>query len=74
MTEAREFRGSDDEAKELLLAIDTNCHCEYNTAGVVQRLCGAHEILNEQRSLDGLLFMRRKRDCLEREEWRGRKR
>ena len=58
------FDGTDEEAKELELAVSHNCECEYEKATErLLRRCVAHSMmLYDQRALDGLLFSRRMQD------------
>jgi len=63
------FHGDQYESRDLLAAIERNCQCVYDDAGVRTTTCGAHHLLlHDQRALDGILFERRRRECLEREE------
>jgi len=61
------WHGTQQEGMELVTAIAHNCTCE--TAPVVKR-CAAHEAFtHNQQWLDRLVFMRRIRDRLNREEY-----
>jgi hypothetical protein len=50
--------GSPAEWRELEAAIKHNCTCVYSEAGTELRRCGAHHLLDDQRTLNGLLFAR----------------
>lgn len=53
------WRGTQTEAAELLAALNRHCSC-LDDAGVQPfALCTAHRLLEDQRSLDRLLFARR---------------
>lgn len=49
------FRGTEQEALELVAAITTHCACDA-TPG---RLCASHLLLDDQRAMNGLLLVRR---------------
>ena len=54
------FRGTEAETRDLLEAIRCNCDC--NLVGTQpDGSCGAHQLMVDQRALDGLLFVRRDR-------------
>jgi hypothetical protein len=53
------WNGTTDEALALLHALRTHCECRVEDGRTVVP-CGAHLMLvNDQRAVDGLLFMRR---------------
>ena len=53
------WNGTTDEALALLHALRTHCECHVEDGRTVAP-CGAHAMLaNDQRAIDGLLFMRR---------------
>ena len=57
------------ESQDLVSAIARNCVCEYGLRGVRTRTCSPHQMLAEdQRALDGLVFVRRLGERLRREE------
>lgn len=61
--------GTEEEARALLAAIENHCQCVYNEAQERTALCAAHTmLLSDKRAINGLLFERRRRECLEREE------
>ena len=62
------WHGSLAETTDLLRAIDGNCDCKRGIAGELLASCGAHQLLGDQRQLDGLLFVRSLRERLEVEE------
>ena len=53
------WHGTQDEAGELLQALSHHCTCNVSTAGVRAATCAPHQVLSDQRILDGLLFARR---------------
>ena len=54
------WHGTQQESFELVNAIARNCSCEYGLMGVRLSTCGSHLMLSDdQRALDGLLFVRR---------------
>lgn len=54
------WSGTQQESYDLVDAIQHNCTCEFGLMGVRLSTCIAHRMLTEdQRALDGLLFMRR---------------
>jgi len=61
--------GTQGEAVMLTKAIASNCTCEFNAAGCRLSTCGAHQMLLQQRALNGLLFVRTIRQRFVREEW-----
>jgi hypothetical protein len=64
-----QWRGSLTQRAELLAALDNNCTCTIDR-GVRTDVCAAHLILIEdQRTLDGLLFAREIADQLRDEEF-----
>ena len=64
------WHGSTDEYSELLSAIGRHCTCSLGPTGERSATCAPHHMLRaEQRALDGLLFARRMRSRLQREEW-----
>ena len=65
------WHGTQQESQDLLNAIARNCTCEYGLMGMRTVTCPPHTMLTEdQRALNGLLFARRIRQCLIRQEWR----
>jgi hypothetical protein len=53
------FHGNQAEAADLVNAIARNCCCQYGLMGVRTSTCPPHQMLIEdQRALDGLLFVR----------------
>ena len=62
------WRGTASEQRDLLAALQRHCSCAY-TQGRRTSVCAGHRMLVEdQRALDGLLFVRRLADRLRREE------
>jgi hypothetical protein len=64
------WHGTHAESTELMQAVARNCACEFRVGVCVSR-CAVHEALTDQRWLDGLLFMRSRREQLRREEMSG---
>jgi hypothetical protein len=63
--------GTQLESETLVRAIANNCTCEFNASGARRSTCAPHQMLtNDQRALNGLLFVRKIREQLLREEWR----
>lgn len=61
--------GTQQESFDLINAIARHCTCEFGTMGVRLSTCPPHRMLmEEQRSLNGLLFARHMADRLRREE------
>ena len=64
-----QWRGSLSQRSELLAALENNCTCTFDR-GVRTDVCASHLILIEdQRTLDGLLFAREIADRLRDEEF-----
>jgi hypothetical protein len=64
------WNGTSEESLALVNAIARNCACEFGLMGVRLSTCAAHRMLTEdQRALDGLVFVRRVVDRLKREEF-----
>ena len=62
--------GTQQESSDLLNAIARNCTCEFGLMGVRLSTCGPHRMVREdQRALDGLLFVRRMAERLRHEEF-----
>jgi len=63
------WHGTEDETAALLAAIEHNCTCARGVAGERLGCCPPHAMLVEdQRALDGLLFVRRLADRWRQEE------
>jgi len=70
MTSEVLWHGTQQDALELANAIGRNCTCEFGIMGVRLSTCSAHRMLVEdQRALDGLLFVRSMAERLLREEF-----
>jgi hypothetical protein len=64
------FHGTTDESTALVNAIARNCGCQYALTGARSTTCAPHQMLIEdQRALDGLVFMRRRVEHLRRGEF-----
>jgi hypothetical protein len=67
------FRGTDEEQSDLLAALEHNCTCEYSdedkTGPRVKTCVGHSALVNDQRFLDGLLWVRHNRDIYKAKEW-----
>jgi hypothetical protein len=62
------WHGKPSELRDLLTAVQRHCSCVY-AQGACTSVCAGHRLLVEdQRALDGLLFVRRLADRLRREE------
>jgi len=62
--------GTQLESELLVRAIANNCACELGLGGVRRTTCAAHRMLtDDQRALNGLLFVRSIGEQLQREEW-----
>jgi hypothetical protein len=61
------WHGTQAESTDLMQAVARNCACEFRV-GVCVRRCAVHRGLTDQRWLNGLLFMRSRRDQLRQEE------
>ena len=67
---AARWHGNQQDAFDLVNAIARHCTCEFGAKAVRVSTCSSHRILIEdQRALDGLLFARRIRPRLLREEF-----
>ena len=63
------WHGTQAETFALLQALSRNCSCEVTAEGERLKTCSAHRmLLEDQRALDGLVFVRRLRERLEAEE------
>lgn len=66
------WKGTVEEVEALTAALQRNCTCERNAAGIRLTTCPGHELFIEsQRFVDDLLFARRIAARLQREEWTG---
>ena len=64
------FYGTQEETIALVNAIARNCGCSFGLMGVRTSTCVPHEMLvNDQRALNGLLWMHRDAKRLRREEF-----
>jgi len=64
------FPGTEEEGAILLKAIASYCTCEYGDDGARKSSCASHTMLvQDERALLGLVFMRRMSQCLKRGEW-----
>lgn len=64
------FHGTKAESAALVQAIGRNCGCQVD-GRIIRQQCGPHKMLiDDQRALDGLIFMRRMAQSLKRQEWR----
>ena len=52
------WHGTPREANDLATAIANNCTCEFGHMGARLVTCAAHGMLEDQRTLDGLVFAR----------------
>ena len=64
------WHGTQQESFDLVNAIGRNCTCEFGLMSARLTTCNSHRMLMEdQRALDGLLFVRRMADRLLNEEF-----
>jgi hypothetical protein len=64
------WHGTQQESFDLVNSIARNCTCEFGLMGVRLTTCAPHKMLTEdQRALNGLLFVRRMAERLRQEEW-----
>jgi hypothetical protein len=64
------WNGTAAESNALLVCLERNCTCEFDSAGARVKTCPPHDALaHSQRFLDGLLFGRRIVHRLIAEEW-----
>jgi hypothetical protein len=52
------WHGTRQEANDLVNSLANNCACEYGQFGARLSTCAAHAMMEDQRTLDGLLFAR----------------
>ena len=70
MTVKISWHGTQQESFDLVNAIGHNCSCDFGLMGARLTTCSSHRMLIEdQRALDGLLFVRRMAARLQREEF-----
>ena len=63
------WHGTQSESFELVAALSRNCSCEVAADGTRLKTCAPHQMLiDDQRALDGLLYARRIRHRLLKEE------
>jgi len=64
------WHGTQQESFDLINAIGRNCSCDFGLMGARLTTCGSHRmLLEDQRALDGLLFVRRLAERLQSEEF-----
>ena len=64
------WHGTQQESFDLVNAIGHNCSCDFGLMGMRLTTCSSHLMLmQDQRALDGLLFVRRMAERLRREEF-----
>jgi hypothetical protein len=64
------WNGTREESFDLLNAVARNCGCEFGWMGVRLATCAPHQMLvDDQRALNGLVFVRRIAARLRQEEW-----
>ena len=64
------WHGTPEESDDLVNAIVRNCACLYGQRAERLRTCGPHQMLAEdQRALDGLVFIRRMAEQLRHNEY-----
>jgi hypothetical protein len=63
------WNGTPGEYLDLMRALDRHCGCQNGLMGVRLTRCGAHDLTDDQRALNGLLYGRRLAGRLRDEEW-----
>ena len=63
------WNGTPGEYLELTRTLNRNCGCEFGLMGMQVSRCPAHDLLEDQRALNGLLYARSIVDTLKDEEW-----
>lgn len=63
------WNGPHAELVRLAVAIDNYCDCPKAADGTVSRTCAAHQLLNDQRTMDHLAFVATVREHYLRGEW-----
>jgi len=64
------WNGSGEEGRELQAALERHCTCVYGEGGNRTETCAAHNaVMTDQVLVDHLVFYRRQRDKLIREEF-----
>ena len=63
------WNGTPAEYLELIRVLKRHCACQYGLMGVRLVRCGAHELPEDQRALNGLVYGRRLAARLRDEEW-----
>jgi hypothetical protein len=58
------WHGTPQEANDLVNSLANNCACEFGQSGVRLSTCAAHAMIEDQRTLDGLVFARYMAECL----------
>jgi hypothetical protein len=65
------WHGNQQDALDLMNALARNCACETDAHGVRLSICAAHQMTEDQRVLDRLLFARYISARLRSQEWSG---
>ena len=63
------WNGTPGEYLDFTCVLDRHCGCEFGVLGVRLTRCGAHDLTDDQRALNGLLFARRMAERLNSEEF-----
>src|SRR5207302_4209045 len=63
------WNGTLGEYLDFTRVLDRHCGCEFGVLGVRLTRCGAHDLTDDQRALNGLLYGRRLAATLRDEEW-----
>ncbi|TME95529.1 MAG: hypothetical protein E6I52_22235 [Chloroflexi bacterium] len=63
------WNGTPGEYLDFTCVLDRHCGCEFGVLGVRLTRCGAHDLTDDQRALNGLLYGRRLAATLRDEEW-----
>lgn len=63
------WNGTPGEYLDLMRALNRNCGCEFGLMGAQLTRCSAHDLMENQRALNGLLYARKLVETLQGEEW-----
>lgn len=63
------WHGTPQEANDLANSLANNCACEFGQLGTRVATCAAHAMIEDQRTLDGLVFARYMAERLVAEEF-----
>jgi hypothetical protein len=63
------WKGTPGQYLDLVRVFDRNCGCQFGLMGARLTRCGAHDLPDDQRALNGLLYGRQLAAQLRDEEW-----